>query len=87
MTFNTKSNRSKESSRAKSVLNLIINGWPSIPGLMVVFELRILWVLNLIINGWPSIPYLHTGKREFLEVLNLIINGWPSIHIKNFYKK
>ena len=54
MTFNTKSNRSKESSRAKSVLNLIINGWPSI--LKALLEAIIITsVLNLIINGWPSI--------------------------------
>ena len=63
------------------VLNLVINGWPSIHRTWK----RSQWknsksVLNLVINGWPSIP-----KQEKLfeivkmVVLNLVINGWPSI--------
>ena len=38
------------------VLNLIINGWPSIPRLNIVRSVESFTkVLNLIINGWPSI--------------------------------
>ena len=41
--------------RKKIVLNLVINGWPSIPRPRKT--LYKLWneVLNLVINGWPSI--------------------------------
>ena len=40
------------------VLNLIINGLPSIPNLKDGWKLDdIKYVLNLIINGLPSIPY------------------------------
>ena len=39
------------------VLNLIINGWPSIHN-KAENELYRKIVLNLIINGWPSIPLL-----------------------------
>ena len=36
------------------VLNLVINGWPSIH--MDTFRIEYLMiVLNLVINGWPSI--------------------------------
>ena len=37
------------------VLNLVINGWPSIPKWDLFRRGDILWVLNLVINGWPSI--------------------------------
>ena len=39
------------------VLNLVINGWPSIlKRRLQIFQFsNILWVLNLVINGWPSI--------------------------------
>ena len=39
------------------VLNLIINGWPSILliGALVGIGIGAIIVLNLIINGWPSI--------------------------------
>ena len=37
------------------VLNLIINGWPSILNLKNYPEIDMFIVLNLIINGWPSI--------------------------------
>ena len=40
---------------SKRVLNLIINGWPSIQILKKYIKNYVLWVLNLIINGWPSI--------------------------------
>ena len=46
------------------VLNLIINGWPSIPKKerfeKVLAELK---VLNLIINGWPSIQKAIEAKK------------------------
>ena len=40
----------------KWVLNLVINGWPSIPLVKTFFSHRFQTVLNLVINGWPSIP-------------------------------
>ena len=66
--------------RAK-VLNLIINGIPSIQrqkkrGIVGM----ILNVLNLIINGIPSIHIHLKGLLVTYLVLNLIINGIPSIH-------
>ena len=61
------------------VLNLIINGIPSILKIIKAQVFPVL-VLNLIINGIPSIPkdilYRYLKKRL---VLNLIINGIPSI--------
>ena len=62
------------------VLNLIINGIPSI---LIYYKLSkyLIRVLNLIINGIPSIlksfPQGELSKLQ--EVLNLIINGIPSI--------
>ena len=53
------------------VLNLIINGLPSIPIIQfkVTWEPLGNWVLNLIINGLPSIPKdkidLKVMTREF----------------------
>ena len=38
------------------VLNLVINGWPSI--LKKYMKSKIMEVLNLVINGWPSIPIM-----------------------------
>ena len=60
------------------VLNLVINGLPSI--LKTVVNTFSEFVLNLVINGLPSIPngaYLYDAG-EFI-VLNLVINGLPSI--------
>ena len=37
------------------VLNLVINGWPSIPESIRRIIAFISKVLNLVINGWPSI--------------------------------
>ena len=37
------------------VLNLVINGWPSIQIDKVTENLYFDDVLNLVINGWPSI--------------------------------
>ena len=63
------------------VLNLIINGLPSILADMQGKSCY-LGVLNLIINGLPSIPSKSIWRscRNF-KVLNLIINGLPSILI------
>ena len=62
------------------VLNLIINGIPSIHKKDIGCK-KVEGVLNLIINGIPSIPL--RGTIENLDVLsvvlNLIINGIPSI--------
>ena len=63
------------------VLNLIINGLPSI--LMKKEKERkmdSIIVLNLIINGLPSIQLLYNNLLSYENnVLNLIINGLPSI--------
>ena len=63
------------------VLNLIINGLPSIPKkVQNVWQSLRTWVLNLIINGLPSIPPIVELETKFFRVvLNLIINGLPSI--------
>ena len=65
--------------KKEGVLNLIINGIPSILKIIKAQVFPVL-VLNLIINGIPSIPkdilYRYLKKRL---VLNLIINGIPSI--------
>ena len=62
------------------VLNLIINGIPSILREASGKEpLKV--VLNLIINGIPSIQKTKIDKGSVdTKVLNLIINGIPSIH-------
>ena len=69
------------------VLNLIINGLPSIRQLLLRLWLaHPAQVLNLIINGLPSI--LRTSKLwrlKLLRVLNLIINGLPSIPTCEFH--
>ena len=65
------------------VLNLIINGLPSIHINKSIHKLLVI-VLNLIINGLPSIR-IETGViAEACMVLNLIINGLPSIHVKYY---
>ena len=61
------------------VLNLIINGIPSIPGLSSILSIDIASVLNLIINGIPSILKSIGVVGGIAQVLNLIINGIPSI--------
>ena len=69
----------KESKDLSYVLNLVINGWPSIPEERNSF---VKWyeVLNLVINGWPSILYFSGQIQNLIVmVLNLVINGWPSI--------
>ena len=63
------------------VLNLVINGLPSIPPHGKVFkELFCEEVLNLVINGLPSILQQFQIFSFLLQVvLNLVINGLPSI--------
>ena len=61
------------------VLNLVINGLPSILKSEWFFKEETKKVLNLVINGLPSI--LRVCKRGWFDlgVLNLVINGLPSI--------
>ena len=61
-----------------SVLNLVINGIPSIRFSQKYISCY-LSVLNLVINGIPSIPETNFTKFSFTFVLNLVINGIPSI--------
>ena len=64
----------------KFVLNLIINGLPSIQK-AIIDNMQSTKVLNLIINGLPSIlcKCAITITLSSFAVLNLIINGLPSI--------
>ena len=41
--------------RSVEVLNLVINGWPSILTDLISSSVLTFPVLNLVINGWPSI--------------------------------
>ena len=67
------------------VLNLVINGWPSIPFIIHITAM-INPVLNLVINGWPSIQKgLVISQQTIIKVLNLVINGWPSIQVLSYY--
>ena len=61
------------------VLNLIINGLPSILSLWEDGLNLMYGVLNLIINGLPSILEDLNCNKYYSKVLNLIINGLPSI--------
>ena len=66
------------------VLNLIINGIPSILSVIVEFKNGLREVLNLIINGIPSIHGVLVWALGLITlVLNLIINGIPSIPSPN----
>ena len=63
------------------VLNLVINGIPSIHGYYANLKIYLSYkVLNLVINGIPSIldKYDIMGSVDKM-VLNLVINGIPSI--------
>ena len=40
---------------SSAVLNLVINGWPSILWRLCKWVFKDFIVLNLVINGWPSI--------------------------------
>ena len=69
------------------VLNLIINGIPSIPESYSQVAEEVEDVLNLIINGIPSIPPGSIVRTGAFAVLNLIINGIPSIRNKEQLKE
>ena len=63
------------------VLNLVINGMPSILRKALRCRGCAKCVLNLVINGMPSILKYINNIMEVIqmEVLNLVINGMPSI--------
>ena len=76
--------------QAYIVLNLIINGLPSIQKIIFTWIFLLMSkVLNLIINGLPSIHRWldEDNENSFLDVLNLIINGLPSILQERLYRK
>ena len=77
ITFNTEYKEYRKC-RLCTVLNLIINGLPSIPYSERV-SIEETLVLNLIINGLPSILQLIHFQIFPFQVSNLIINGLPSI--------
>ena len=61
------------------VLNLIINGIPSIQDLYKI-SLDLIEVLNLVISGISSIPVEEDNISRWCNwVLNLVISGIPSI--------
>ena len=55
MTFNTKELSRNRYVYIWRVLNLVINGWPSILATINDYVAKYYGVLNLVINGWPSI--------------------------------
>ena len=64
-----------------NVLNLVINGLPSILKRILFRFYRKSLVLNLVINGLPSIlDGTGVNSENKWVVLNLVINGLPSIH-------
>ena len=68
-----------------SVLNLVINGLPSIPDKDFVSAIgHQSTVLNLVINGLPSIQKHKRCVYWQSKVLNLVINGLPSIHCSSW---
>ena len=71
----------KEDINKIDVLNLVINGIPSIPTTGKHRNL-FLRVLNLVINGIPSIQEFKNFITGVNSVLNLVINGIPSILYK-----
>ena len=72
--------------RLQSVLNLVINGIPSIPHKKGSKSGSPL-VLNLVINGIPSIQHTIYSMSTFNSVLNLVINGIPSIRGNKYGKE
>ena len=58
MTFNTNKIIKVGKIMIFKVLNLVINGWPSIQKANTYSDEEVLEVLNLVINGWPSIPQI-----------------------------
>ena len=75
--FNTQ-NISTVGGYEELVLNLVINGMPSILN-MSITPVRGDDVLNLVINGMPSILDKTINCLNSFIVLNLVINGMPSI--------
>ena len=61
------------------VLNLVINGIPSILIARSTASPLYEVVLNLVINGIPSILKQAVENLSISAVLNLVINGIPSI--------
>ena len=49
------------------VLNLVINGLPSIPHLYHMCKINLQVVLNLVINGLPSIPTINKGLEDVIK--------------------
>ena len=68
----------------KAVLNLVINGLPSIHRMREGLAVGENDVLNLVINGLPSILRVLKSfwSMIFDFVLNLVINGLPSILLR-----
>ena len=65
-----------------NVLNLVINGWPSIH--KTVANASILYVYSFKpCYKWMTFNTLKVIALEYSghDVLNLVINGWPSIHV------
>ena len=73
----------------RSVLNLVINGWPSI-----LTKQELLKAIGTYEGFKPCYKWMtfntlrEAGRRETIEVvLNLVINGWPSIlYMRDYYK-
>ena len=85
MTFNTAEENNVEAFHL-AVLNLVINGWPSI--------LCIIKYSHLYLPRFkPCYKWMtfNTEIRQICEevalVLNLVINGWPSIHKRRKIKR
>mgnify|MGYP001679588115 CR=1 FL=1 len=68
MTFNTL-NGVEIRSESYPVLNLVINGWPSILRERLNGRISEICVLNLVINGWPSIHKINLKDLEKLSTL------------------
>ena len=65
MTFNTKELSRNRYVYIWRVLNLVINGWPSILATINDYVAKYYGVLNLVINGWPSIhQVVRLGKSH-----------------------
>ena len=82
-TFNTDDESTYETSKRVKVLNLVINGIPSIHTDKDGKWVYPVYVLNLVINGIPSIQELMAFIKPVADVLNLVINGIPSILINS----
>ena len=80
MTFNTVGTNMEKMFKLVKVLNLVINGWPSI---LEVDYIEISFLENLSFKPCYKWMTFNTLERlqylQVLMVLNLVINGWPSI--------